>query len=641
MPQVVPSTQIHVFRRLLSAALVCALLALAAGCESLPSGSSEAAAARAARLLKTQRFERAASEYLQLAGESSGSVRDLYLLGAAEGWIGLGDRARAAAAIGQVGNPNAESVRVAYILAQAGLANLAGNGGGALAALARADLSAVSLDTRIAAEAKRATALFLTDEPARAIRTLQQRELWLGSSAEVENNDQLVWEGLLQSDPTALRRDLRTNDDPTVSGWLALGLLIDRAGSGGMTRGVTAWQRRYPDHPAMRHVVAGFATTDEPNGTPQQIALLLTLSGRTAVIGQAVRDGFLMHYASRFVDDPQAPRVRVYDISAEGAISAYEQAKADGADLVIGPLLPRAAAELASYNLQRIPTVLLNYPAVETDSLFGNSEPAWLMFGLAPEDEAATVAARAYADGHRRAVAMVPLSDWGKRVFESFAQAFEALGGVVLTYEQYVASETDYSDEIERVMLLTDSVQRYRRMRSLLGGSLQFEPRRRADVDFIFMAANADSGRRMKPQFRFHYAGDLPVYATSHIHDVGRRQPDRDLNNIRFTDIPWLIERMRGRYTILDEASNLLVSARQQPRLFALGHDALDVGIRYFAGEELDYSGWPGATGELTIRGDSVHRKTLWAEFEDGRPVALPEAIPPSVPATLERTSLQ
>ncbi|WP_404854442.1 penicillin-binding protein activator, partial [Escherichia coli] len=43
-------------------------------------------------------------------------------------------------------------------------------------------------------------------------------------------------------------------------------------------------------------------------------------------------------------------------------------------------------------------------------------------FGLAAEDEARAVASRAWGDGMRRAVALVPRGEWGDRVLAAFSQ---------------------------------------------------------------------------------------------------------------------------------------------------------------------------------------------------------------------------
>ncbi|NIW24215.1 MAG: penicillin-binding protein activator, partial [Gammaproteobacteria bacterium] len=73
------------------------------------------------------------------------------------------------------------------------------------------------------------------------------------------------------------------------------------------------------------------------------------------------------------------------------------------------------------------------------------------------------------------------------------------------------------------------------------GLPIEFEPRRRQDVDMIFFAADPGAARLLAPQFRFHFAGDLPTYATSEIYEAAARGSDPDLNGVIFADIPWLL----------------------------------------------------------------------------------------------------
>ena len=58
----------------------------------------------------------------------------------------------------------------------------------------------------------------------------------------------------------------------------------------------------------------------------------------------------------------------------------------------------------------------------------------------------------------------------------------------------------------------------------------------------MFLAATPQQARQIKPTLAFQYAGDLPVYATSHLY-TGTNNPtqDQDLNGIRFCETPWLL----------------------------------------------------------------------------------------------------
>ncbi|WP_204324437.1 penicillin-binding protein activator, partial [Stenotrophomonas maltophilia] len=66
-------------------------------------------------------------------------------------------------------------------------------------------------------------------------------------------------------------------------------------------------------------------------------------------------------------------------------------------------------------------------------------------------------------------------------------------------------------------MLIEQSQIRAREMQDLLGIQLKSSPRSRSDVDMIFLIANPAQARQIKPTFAFHYAGKIPVYATSQV----------------------------------------------------------------------------------------------------------------------------
>ena len=70
---------------------------------------------------------------------------------------------------------------------------------------------------------------------------------------------------------------------------------------------------------------------------------------------------------------------------------------------------------------------------------------------------------------------------------------------------------------------------------------LEFEPRRRQDIDIVFMAAFPAGARQLMPQLAFHHGADLPVHATSHVWSgVPDPANDRDLDGVVFGDMPWL-----------------------------------------------------------------------------------------------------
>ena len=138
---------------------------------------------------------------------------------------------------------------------------------------------------------------------------------------------------------------------------------------------------------------------------------------------------------------------------------------------------------------------------------------------------------------------LVPDTEWGYRLQRAFSKRFEALGGHVVGSNVYPAKKNDYSAAITNLLNLTTSNHRKSILQQVIKEQVKFEARRRQDVDMIFIAANSRQARLIKPQLKFHHAQDLPVYATSHISSSNAKpDDDRDLNEILFVDIPWMLD---------------------------------------------------------------------------------------------------
>jgi len=353
------------------------------------------------------------------------------------------------------------------------------------------------------------------------------------------------------------------------------------------------------------------------------VALLLPLSGAQRPVAEAIRDGFM---AAWLADDAATrPEVRVLDEERPGAADAYRAALADGAGLVVGPLLKESVAQVVPL-AGPVPTLVLN----NLDAA-GLPPPGLFQFALAPEDEARQVAERAVAEGRTRALALVPDSEWGRRMLTAFMPALEALGGTVLAYRFYDPAATDYTAQLQRLLLVDESRARHRQLAANVGVELEFEPRRRTDVDFIFLAATTASGRLIRPQLRFLYAGDIPTYATSAIYPPGSAG-DADLDGIMFPDAPALLGgdvragALRGSL-----GRSWPPGAQARMRFYAMGFDAYTL-ARGGAGP--GEAGISGLSGRLTAdAGQRIHRDMPWAAYRDGRIVTLPAAPGAGAPA--------
>ncbi len=346
-----------------------------------------------------------------------------------------------------------------------------------------------------------------------------------------------------------------------------------------------------------------------------RIALLLPLSGAQRPVAEAVRDGFLAAYLA----DPAAgkPEVLILDEESPGALEAYGNATASGATLVVGPLLKESVTQILPV-AGSMPTLTLNFLDVGTPTPAGVYQ-----FSLAPEDEASQAAERAAREGHLRALALAPDNEWGRRMLAAFTPALEKHGGTVLAFDYYDPNATDFTAPIQRLLLLDESRARHRQLSSYLGVPMEFEPRRRGDVDLIFLAANVATGRLIRPQLRFLYAGDIPTYSTSAIYQAGG-SGDTDLDGVRFADAPALL----GADPRAESLRATLVrrwpaGAAGRMRFYAMGFDAYTLMNAISSGA---VDGLMGLSGILSMDPDRrIHRQLPWAEFRNGRIVPLPE----------------
>ncbi len=615
----------RVTRLLASIALILMSLGGLSGCETTGiGGMSLSGEGRAERLASRGDHAEAAGAYIALASEAVGPERDRLTLLAVEQWLDAGDVARAKNAFGTVSQPQSGALLPIWSTNSAALLLFSGAADEALGLLEPLSREPLTERDRLRVEALRADAWIQKQDPQRAVQIMTQREVWISDRRGIERNRQRLWQGLLVSSPQVLRRSAETATDPLVRGWLSIGSLAASTGQQGVgwSNGVVRWRQSHAEHPAMT-VLEELSFPDTMLlEYPRQIALLLPLSGRAASAGKALQNGFLGAYfaTAAGLDDRQS--IRIYDTNAEGGGSAaYAVAVADGAEFVVGPLLKNDVIQLANDILVPVPVLTLNN--LPDDSL---APPGLYQFALAPEDEAISAAVRALGDGHTRAVALVPSNDWGRRLLTSFATEFEGLGGTLLDYRSYQPAVKDFSNEIENLMGLTGSVSRYQRMRANIGGNLQFDPRRRQDAEFIFLAAAAPAGRLLKAQLKFHYSGDLPVYSTSSVYALDGRS-NADLNGVMFADTPWVIDPQPWIAELPGEFAEFWPEERRQARLHAMGYDAYNLIAALFAARGGTMVEIDGATGALFLdAAGRVHRRLAWAQFQGGEAVALPRS---------------
>ena len=427
------------------------------------------------------------------------------------------------------------------------------------------------------------------------------------SDGAANSNNEAIW-ALVAALPAD---QLRTPEAGVLGGWMSLALVVKSAGTlQDQQNAIDQWRAQNPTHPAAIQLPTPLTQLKELASQPlTKIALLLPQDGQLASVSKALRDGFMAaHYQAQQAGQ-NPPSIQFYDSSRLTSIDDfYRQAKADGVQLVVGPLEKSLVKQLNARPQLPITTLALNYSE-------GSQGPAQLFqFGLAAEDEAREVARRAHADGFTRAGAMVPQGEWGNRVLNAFRQEWEANGGTVVGVEH-----------IDKPVALAQQVADLVQLRNRGGSSSATQPTRRQDMEFIFLAATPQQAQQIKPTLNYQYAGDLPVYATSHVFSAsGDQNQYNDMNGIRFCETPWLLN-----------PSNPLrqqVSAQWPQaggslgRLYAMGIDAYRLTPSLGQLKALPDSRIDGLSGSLSMNPTQrIERRLPWAEFVNGQVQTLPD----------------
>jgi outer membrane PBP1 activator LpoA protein len=572
---------------------------------------------QAERLARAGDHRGAAQAYEALAARASAEQRDRMLLQAARQYLQAGDADKAASTLTQVSAmlPSQDAAARAAVAAE-----LALRAQRADKALAELDEIQQPLPPESVAEVLglRARALFALERPAAGIIAALDRERALSTPAEQRANQRLIWEGL---------RNAGSNADFTpppgsssvVTGWLELGRAASGAARNPFTASneLTQWPQRYPTHPANAFVTEEvLPQLGVGLAFPSPIALILPLSGRQQLEGVAVRDGFLAALLQQQASE--RPLLNVYDSAVLGAATAYQRAVAEGAQFIIGPLTKPDVTAIATGPLT-VPTLALNQLAEETPA-----PSQFYQFALDPEDEARQVAQRAVADRHMRSLVLLPKDAWGERVYRAFEAELNLLGGAVTAVSFYEPTARDYSNAISKMLLIDESRQRASALNAALGVRLEFEPRHRADGQFVFIGANPAQGRLLRPSLRFHLAENLPIYATSHIYEPDA-QANSDLDGVLFPNMPLIISSDPVSTDLRGELSKYWPArARGNARLYAFGFDSYRIIPLLKSGQFGNGQIVPGMTGALSIDGKGrVRRELQWARVSEGKPVAL------------------
>lgn len=552
-------------------------------------------------LFEQQRYDEAALAFAAAASVANRSPDHLWLR-AAEAWLRAGDVEQAHSAAARIqASALTPNDRARYALVNAELALADGDPERALTVLAPSGAN-LPPSLVIHRQQLRAQALQQTGQHLAAAAELASIDPLLSGTNRPDNRRQI--DALLaQADSAALyAQGQAAPPDSSLRGFINRALA--ERGLSPIPRGADSSESPSDwNLPATPYQVG--AEGYRPSRT---LAVLLPLSGRLAGAGRAVLDGVL---AAHFEQTGARPRLLVIDSagSAEGAIAAYQQARDNGAERVLGPLDRDAVSALFALEQQALPILALNRSGLPPP-------PGSASYTLSPEDEAVAAAERMLGKGLLRAMVVGSTDEQSRRAVAAFIEHFTQRGGELLASAEIPESEPNFSNLLQPLFAAAGG-----RVIKDDTGKKDDRIELAAAHDAVFIALKAPQARLLVPQLAAVGIAQKPIFATALIvSGSGDLRLDLELEGIEFPEFPWLLgatDALPG----VEQLARTLPSARgASARLFGLGADGYRLSAYHDYLQNHPGAWLPGASGQLRIdMFGNVLRAPAWAVFSGGR----------------------
>ncbi|WP_245542690.1 penicillin-binding protein activator [Psychromonas ossibalaenae] len=415
-----------------------------------------------------------------------------------------------------------------------------------------------------------------------------------------------------------------------------------------LIRSIDEWKNRYPTHPVLEYMPSQL--TDIPEASPyqpQNIAVLIPLSGRFQQQGKAIQYGLLDAYyrqqqttqdSAEQLIISQAAKLTFYDTNGRSMEEIVLKLKTDNIDFVIGPLLKSDIKEFLPL-AQSLPVLALNSfakqtaakPADKSADPVDENQPAvnkvaaWhYAFPISPEDEAKQAAWLINQQSHKTPLVIAPDSAYGKRIASAFKQKWAELNPEKdnTTEAYYFTDKAQLPKFIDQALQTGKSKSRISQMQAITKLPLKTEVRSRRDIDAIYIISKRDELTLLKPFIEVSispFASKIPLYASSRSHKLDLRgKQDRELSGVSFSDMPFLIN---DNNEIMKEVQQ---SWQKQSfatlRLFSLGFDSYQLIERLMQLQVTEGAFYPGLTGDLSLdKTNTVQAKLSWAVYKNGK----------------------
>lgn len=497
-----------------------------------------------------------------------------------------------------------------------------------------------------------------------AIRAYISQEPLLKTAAERQANIDGLWQMLTQLTPEQIHGI--STDENILQGWVDLLDIYqnNRDDTDALLAGYNDWKMRYSNNPGVTTTPTLLLQAMIPQvGKNPKIALFLPMSGQGQVFGQAIMQGFMdaqkglpqgspsqaaiappssgndvldQIYEQVAATTGNAPTasdsdvvastlridaapvntqsVKVFDTTNKQMPALIEQAKNEGFNLIVGPLL-KSDVQVITQMGAPVSVLALN----ELDANQLQPRPNLCYFSLSPEDEAQNAAAYMRAEGKQMPLVLVPANAFGDRIAKAFAQGWQEKGGGTVLMQTFGS-----------IPSLKESINRGAGIRMTgtpVNTGAQSIDSQYVDstgaIDGVYIVATRDELTLIKPMIEMAISSRSrpALYASSRSNQAGSGADYRfEMDDVKFSEIPLLAG---ANNNLRKQAQQKLNNDYSLFRLYAMGIDAWSLANNY---DKLQQSGQfriNGASGTLSTTPNCVvFRELPWLQFKQGKVVS-------------------
>lgn len=401
------------------------------------------------------------------------------------------------------------------------------------------------------------------------------------------------------------------NLTPEFAGWLELYQILNGEGElAGVIAKLQRWQDQYTNHPALSMLPSDFDAS-KLNSTPfpESIAIILPLSGKYKEQGLAIRNGLLKALLLR---DEAPSNLNFYDSGRHEISSIYQEIQEAGHNMVVGPLLKSEVKTWLMVNEAKLPTLALNQveAAQQADHV--------LFFAPSPESDGRNAAEFMLQEGIQHPLILQSASNTFIRVSKAFEETWTDPELEENQFSLATVNPAQMQKQIREILGVTESRGRARQLGADLGLKLESEPRSRADIDAIYLAASTKHARLLKSFVDVTispFAKPVKVLIGPRSHKGNHSE----FNGIYVADIPLIQD---AQHAQLRQQIQQLAPQWEYTnwRLFAMGYDVFGLLNHVEAMRQLPGYTINGLSGALSVSHQGeVASRLQWGQYRNGK----------------------